>query len=154
MLQYRKELDGLRALAVIAVLFYHVNLVSYPLFEHTFFTRQNLFRGGFLGVDVFFVLSGFLITAMIKSAMDNQTFSFRDFYIRRAKRIIPVFLIVLGVATVGAYLLLFPAELNAFAAVSQIGALILFQFLFLWRYGLHVGFQYLQTIIAYLESGG
>lgn len=82
MLQYRKELDGLRALAVIAVLFYHVNLVSYPLFEHTFFTRQNLFRGGFLGVDVFFVLSGFLITAMIKSAMDNQTFSFRDFYIQ------------------------------------------------------------------------
>ena len=115
MLQYRKELDGLRALAVIAVLFYHVNLVSYPLFEHTFFTRQNLFRGGFLGVDVFFVLSGFLITAMIKSAMDNQTFSFRDFYIRRAKRIIPVFLIVLGVATVGAYLLLFPAELMQFA---------------------------------------
>ena len=115
MLQYRKELDGLRALAVIAVLFYHVNLVSYPLFENTFFTRQNLFRGGFLGVDVFFVLSGFLITAMIKSAMDNQTFSFRDFYIRRAKRIIPVFLIVLGVATVGAYLLLFPAELMQFA---------------------------------------
>lgn len=52
---------------------------------------------------------------MIKSAMDNQTFSFRDFYIRRAKRIIPVFLIVLGVATVGAYLLLFPAELMQFA---------------------------------------
>lgn len=115
MLQYRKELDGLRALAVIAVLFYHVNLVSFPLFEHSFFVRQNLFRGGFLGVDVFFVLSGFLITAMIRSGMDNRTFSFRDFYIRRAKRIVPVLLVVLGVATLGAYLLLFPAEMVQFA---------------------------------------
>ncbi len=115
MLQYRKELDGLRALAVIAVLFYHVNLVSYPLLENTFFTRQNLFRGGFLGVDVFFVLSGFLITAMIKSAMDRQAFSFKDFYLRRARRIIPVLLVVLGVATVGAYFLLFPAEMLQFA---------------------------------------
>jgi len=77
-LAYRPELDGLRALAILGVLFFHLNL---PFFD-----------GGFLGVDVFFVLSGFLITRLIVKSIEAESFSFVDFYIRRARRLFPALL--------------------------------------------------------------
>ena len=79
--EYRPEIDGLRALAVLAVLGYH----AFPA----------TVTGGFVGVDVFFVISGFLITSIILRAVDQGTFSFLGFYARRARRIFPALIIIL-----------------------------------------------------------
>jgi peptidoglycan/LPS O-acetylase OafA/YrhL len=79
--QYRPDIDGLRALAVLAVLLFH----AFPEFV----------PGGFIGVDVFFVISGFLISTIIFKALENNIFSFVDFYSRRIKRIFPALILVL-----------------------------------------------------------
>jgi len=109
-LYYRKELDGLRSLAVIAVIIYHANLNVFGV---------QLFQGGFFGVDVFFVLSGYLITGIIRKQMESGTFSFTDFYWRRAKRIVPAFLTMLLVTSYLAYLILLPDDLVTYAKSLQ-----------------------------------
>jgi len=80
--RYLPHIDGLRALAIIPVVLYHL----YP----------SLCPGGFAGVDVFFVISGYLITGGIVSDLDNREFSIADFYVRRIKRILPAYLAVIG----------------------------------------------------------
>lgn len=83
-IQYRPEIDALRAISVIAVIIYHakINLFGYQLFP-----------GGYLGVDIFFVISGYLITSIIlKELHYKKSFSFRNFYLKRARRILPAFL--------------------------------------------------------------
>ncbi|MDR4653060.1 MAG: acyltransferase [Nitrosomonas sp.] len=84
-LKYRPEIDGLRAIAVLAVIFFHAEV--------------SLFSGGFIGVDIFFVISGYLITKIIVSQLHENNFSFVSFYTRRIKRIFPAvfFLIVFTV---------------------------------------------------------
>ena len=72
---YHKEIDGLRAIAVLVIIFFHMKIPG--------------FSGGFIGVDVFFLVSGFLITQIIVSSLEAGQFTFRDFYIRRVTRIIP-----------------------------------------------------------------
>ncbi len=79
--KYRPDIDGLRAFAVISVLIYH----AFP---------QSM-RGGFMGVDIFFVISGFLISSIIFDNLINEKFSFIDFYMRRIKRIFPALILVL-----------------------------------------------------------
>lgn len=79
--KYRPDIDGLRAVAVLAVVAFH----AFP----------SLMRGGFIGVDVFFVISGYLISTIIFDNLDNGAFSFSEFYARRIKRIFPALLIVL-----------------------------------------------------------
>ena len=74
-MKYRSEIDGLRALAVLPVIFYHAGF--------------DLFRGGFVGVDVFFVISGYLITSIIMEELQTEKFSLIYFYERRARRILP-----------------------------------------------------------------
>jgi peptidoglycan/LPS O-acetylase OafA/YrhL len=69
---YRADIDGLRAVAVISVLLYHLGVAG--------------FSGGFVGVDVFFVISGFLITRLLLNEMKEERFSFVEFYGRRARR--------------------------------------------------------------------
>ncbi|OEE94995.1 acyltransferase family protein [Vibrio crassostreae] len=110
MLSYRRELDGLRALAVVAVIVYHANLKLFGF---------QLFQGGFFGVDVFFVLSGYLITGIIRNYMEQGTFSFRDFYWRRAKRIVPALLTMLLVTSGLAYLILLPDDFVIYASSLQ-----------------------------------
>lgn len=107
-LKYRPDIDGLRAIAVISVIIFHLNPDWLP--------------GGFIGVDIFFVISGYLITSIIYSEMKDNTFSFQKFYMRRVKRILPVFFAVI-LTTLGlGYLIMLPGsfyELNksAFAAL-------------------------------------
>ena len=79
-LTYRPEIDGLRAFAVIPVIFFHAGF--------------KLFSGGFVGVDVFFVISGYLITTLLIKEIENKTFSIIGFYERRAKRILPALLLL------------------------------------------------------------
>ena len=76
MFSYREEIDGLRCIAVISVIFYHAGFRMY-------------FSGGYVGVDVFFVISGFLITSIIVSEYEQEEFSLINFYERRCRRILP-----------------------------------------------------------------
>jgi peptidoglycan/LPS O-acetylase OafA/YrhL len=80
--KYRPDIDGLRAVAVLAVIGFH----AFP----------NWVPGGFVGVDIFFVISGYLISGIIFSALERNAFSFRDFYARRIRRIFPALILVLA----------------------------------------------------------
>ena len=98
-LTYRPEIDGLRAIAVFSVIFYHANFVL---------LNKSLFSGGFLGVDIFFVISGYLITSIIlKEIYKTNSFSFINFYERRLRRIIPALLFVMLCSLPFAYVILF-----------------------------------------------
>lgn len=99
-IKYRPEIDGLRAIAVLSVIFYHSQIT---LFEH------ELFKGGFIGVDIFFVISGYLITSIIlKEILINDSFSFINFYKRRARRILPALLFVIVLSLPVAWIYLVP----------------------------------------------
>ncbi len=91
-LKYRPDIDGLRAIAVLYVVVFH----SFPY----------LFKGGFIGVDIFFVISGYLISSIIFENLDKEAFSFREFYSRRIKRIFPALIIVLFACFAGGWLTL------------------------------------------------
>ena len=98
---YRPDIDGLRAIAIILVIIYHAGFSFLP--------------GGFIGVDVFFVLSGFLITSLIDYEIKEQKFSFKTFYLRRIRRIIPVLVFVMLVVTIPASFILFSNNLEAYS---------------------------------------
>src|ERR1700721_723926 len=97
---YRSEIDGLRALAVVPVVLYHAGFA--------------IFGGGFVGVDVFFVISGYLITGNIYSEMTENRFSIIDFYERRVRRILPALYFVMIACLPLAWLWLFPREFADF----------------------------------------
>lgn len=100
-LPYRPEIDGLRAIAVLPVILYHAGVPG--------------FSGGFVGVDVFFVISGYLITSIILDEYENGGFSFVGFYERRARRILPpLFLVCLACIPFAIYSLS-PRDLEEFA---------------------------------------
>lgn len=99
-INFRKDITGLRALAVISVLFYHAEI--------------KIFKGGWLGVDIFFVISGFLISNIIISELNNNSFSFKNFYTRRVKRIFPALFNMLIFTLPFAYFYLDPKSLLSF----------------------------------------
>lgn len=99
-LTYRPDIDGLRALAVLPVVFYHAGFAT--------------FSGGFVGVDVFFVISGFLITSLIYKDIRTESFSYQQFYMRRIRRLFPALFAVVIATCVAAYGLLLPRELQDF----------------------------------------
>ncbi len=98
---YRPDIDGLRAISVFLVILFHVDL--------------SLFSGGFVGVDVFFVISGYLITSSINKQLLSHSFSFKEFYVRRIRRIIPVLIFVLVLITIPAYLFLFSNDFESYS---------------------------------------
>jgi peptidoglycan/LPS O-acetylase OafA/YrhL len=98
--QYRKEIDGLRTIAVLPVMLFHAGLAE--------------FSGGFVGVDVFFVISGYLITSMILQELTEGHFSLLSFYERRARRILPALFLVMFVTLVFAWILMVPSQLSDF----------------------------------------
>ena len=117
-LKYRAEIDGLRALAVMPVIFFHAGF--------------ELFSGGFVGVDVFFVISGYLITTILIEDIENKRFSILNFYERRARRILPALFFVMLICIPFAWLWMLPSQMKAFSqslvAVSLFASNILF-----WR---------------------
>lgn len=101
MSKYRRDIDGLRAVAILPVVFYHAGVAP--------------FSGGFVGVDIFFVISGFLITQIITGEIDEGRFSIVNFYERRIRRIIPSLFTVLVTCTVIFSFVFLPQDLRAFA---------------------------------------
>lgn len=99
-IKYRPDIDGLRALAVLSVIVFHFKSTWLP--------------GGFLGVDIFFVISGYLITSIIFRQISNNRFTFRDFYSRRIKRILPLFFTVLLVTVIVAIILFDTRDFEGF----------------------------------------
>ena len=99
-MKYRAEIDGLRALAVLPVIFFHAGF--------------EWFSGGYVGIDIFFVISGYLITTIIISDMAEEKFSIIDFYERRARRILPALFFVMAACLPFAWLLLTPNDLKDF----------------------------------------
>ena len=98
---YRPEIDGLRALAILPVVFFHYGVPG--------------FRGGFVGVDVFFVISGYLIASLIQNEIDRGDFSLGHFYARRVRRIFPALFAMLVAVSVTAFVVFFPVDLVRYA---------------------------------------
>ena len=100
-MQYRREIDGLRAVAVIPVIFFHAGF--------------TIFSGGYVGVDIFFVISGYLITSIIINELEQGNFSILRFYERRARRILPALFLVMFTCVPIAYFALLPNHFVDFA---------------------------------------
>ena len=117
---YRPEIDGLRALAVIPVIFYHAGF--------------SAFSGGFVGVDIFFVISGYLISTIIFAEKKTGNFSLLNFYERRARRILPALFVVMLSCMLCALFWLLPSDMKSFSeslvSVSLSASNIFFYFPF------------------------
>ena len=115
--QYRPDIDGLRAVAVLSVLFFHAKVPGVP--------------GGFVGVDVFFVISGYLITSIIAKDISSERFSFISFYERRVRRIFPALFFLLFVCTFIAAIVFAPEDFLTFAKAMVATTCFLSNFFFL-----------------------
>ena len=105
-LRYRAEIDGLRAVAVIPVILFHAGF--------------DPFGGGFVGVDIFFVISGYLITSIILREMEAGRFSLLHFYERRARRILPALTLVASVCVPFAWFMLLPVDMEDFLSAASL----------------------------------
>jgi len=99
-LDYRPDIDGLRAVAVLPVVLFHLHI--------------SLVSGGFVGVDVFFVISGYLITSLISAEMSDGTYSIMNFYVRRARRIFPALFVMCAATALFVFLFCLPSDLRRF----------------------------------------
>ena len=102
---YRPDIDGLRAIAVVAVVLHHA--------------LPEKFEGGFVGVDIFFIISGYLISSIILAGLNKGKFSFADFYAKRVKRIFPALALVLITTLAMGWFLLGPPTTNNWANTSS-----------------------------------
>jgi peptidoglycan/LPS O-acetylase OafA/YrhL len=106
-INYRPEIDGLRAVAVISVILYHAEINIF---------NNNFFKGGFIGVDIFFVISGYLITSIIlKELFITNTFSLIEFYKRRVRRILPPLLTIMIISMPLGWIYLLPSSFLDFS---------------------------------------
>lgn len=120
-LSYRPDIDGLRALAILAVVIYH----AFP----------TVLTGGFVGVDIFFVISGYLISKIIFKGVSTNSFSVYDFYVRRVRRIFPALLIVLLSSFIAAWVIMMGAEFKVLCK------------------HMIAGLSFVQNFMMYSESG-
>jgi peptidoglycan/LPS O-acetylase OafA/YrhL len=118
MIKYRPDIDGLRAIAILSVLIFHID--------------PKYLSGGFVGVDIFFVISGFLITYIIKNEIETTSgFSFKNFYLRRARRLLPALFVTLFGSSIFAVLFFSPSLLSSFGG-SLSSALLSVSNVFFW----------------------
>jgi peptidoglycan/LPS O-acetylase OafA/YrhL len=122
--RYRPDIDGLRAIAVLSVLFFHVGFAA--------------FAGGWVGVDVFFVISGFLITRLIRDEFEAGSFSFAGFYTRRARRLFPAFIFTVAASFIAGSLIFDRVYLQHFAG-EVVYALVAASNFFYWLDGGYFG---------------
>ena len=116
-LTYRPEIDGLRAIAVVAVILYHAQI--------TILGHQP-FKGGFIGVDIFFIITGFLITSILLYEHEqNKTINIINFYERRIRRLLPVLLFIIIIANILSYFVIDPMKLRE-ASMSTLFSVFIF----------------------------
>ena len=108
-LKYRKDIDGLRAVAVLAVLAFHLD--------------SSYLSAGYLGVDIFFVISGYLITRIVYTEVMNRKYTFTNFYVRRSKRILPPLYFMAILTLIAGYFILLPYDFFK-TGISIIGAIV------------------------------
>ena len=116
---YRADIDGIRAIAVLAVIIFHIN--------------KNILPGGFVGVDLFFVISGYLITLHILRDLNLNRFSIVKFYQRRVKRIVPVMLVVVAVVLVVSLIIQRPEDTRE-VGMSSVAALLSLSNVYFWLF--------------------
>ena len=107
---YRPDIDGLRALAVLAIVLYHAGLG---------------FPGGYIGVDVFFVISGYLITGLIIQEIEQSKFSLTNFWERRIRRLLPASFLMIVVTLAMGYVLFLPSQFTELAKAALAQSLII-----------------------------
>jgi len=117
-MKYRKEIDGLRAVAVIPVIFFHAGI--------------KYFEGGFIGVDIFFVISGYLITSILIQDIEKNNFSLINFYDRRVRRILPALFFVMLITIPFAWLWMMPTQMEGYSRSLIASTLFLSNILF-WK---------------------
>jgi peptidoglycan/LPS O-acetylase OafA/YrhL len=117
---YSPEIDSLRAIAVISVILYHANVIIF---------NNELLNGGFVGVDVFIVISGFVITKLFF----NQNFSYIEFLERRARRLLPPLLLVIVITSIFSYFLLLPQHFSNLGQSIVGNIFFISNFLFLYQ---------------------
>jgi peptidoglycan/LPS O-acetylase OafA/YrhL len=139
-MQYRPEVDGLRAIAIVPVILFHAGLAG--------------FSGGYVGVDVFFVISGYLITTLILEEADHRRFGFLNFYERRIRRIAPTLGLVLVACIPFAWLWMLPEELAEFGKTRGFHVRVPVQLRFLGAVRLFRLGGRTQTFAAHLEPVG
>ena len=118
-IKYRPEIDGLRALAILPVLLYHIGFAG--------------FSGGFVGVDIFFVISGYLITSIILKEKSQDQFTLANFYERRARRILPALFTVILVCIFLSYFWMAPGQMKEFG-LSAVSAIVFISNVFFFKH--------------------
>lgn len=118
---YRGDIDGLRAIAVLSVIAFH--------------TAPEKFPGGFVGVDIFFVISGFLISSIIYKELESNAFSIVEFYIRRIRRIYPALFLVLSAVCVAGWIFLLPTDFVTLGRQILGGSTFAANFVLWWQSG-------------------
>lgn len=117
-MKYRRDIDGLRAVAVLPVVLFHFGISAIP--------------GGFTGVDIFFVISGYLITGSLLDDLERGQFSIVSFYWRRARRILPALIFVTLLTCIAALFILLPSDLHEFS-LSVIAASTFWSNIYFWK---------------------
>ena len=125
-LKYRADVDGLRAVAVLGVVIYH----AFP----------SVLTGGFTGVDVFFVISGYLISGILYKAQQDGSFSFKEFYARRIRRLFPALITMLVLTLAYGWMMLLPGEFQQLGEHTAAGTLFIQNFVF-WQETGYFGIQ-------------
>jgi peptidoglycan/LPS O-acetylase OafA/YrhL len=136
---YRGDIDGLRAIAVLSVIAFHI--------------APGVFKGGFVGVDIFFVISGFLISSIIYNELETGTFSIVEFYVRRIRRIYPALFLVLSVVCVAGWIFLLPSDFMILGKQIVGGSTFVANFV-LWRQSGYFAPEALQKPLLHLWSLG